>query len=208
LRFADFLTRGRRPCLSWHATGAPAPPTSTRSPRPAPLSHSSSWLMTYDFGSSPESVKRWRLGGKAATRTAGATSRSDGTNYRGGESRLLAPLPPNWTGGSPASGPPVDGSPPRGGMVRSACCGQGEQHVDGWRAVFSRLLPVRGAIPTWPRPEWVRLPCIPGPTPACLAATGTCAGVIPTPVRVRRPPSYAPFASGPLRLVSPFVVPL
>src|SRR5213593_571175 len=36
-------------------------------------------------------------------------------NYRGREKRLVSfPLPPNRTGGSPASGSPVGGSPARG----------------------------------------------------------------------------------------------
>src|SRR5438105_12247038 len=50
------------------------------------------------------------------------------TENRGREKRLVSfPLPPNRTGGSPASGSPVGDSPPRGLTILGAGGGQRKQ---------------------------------------------------------------------------------
>src|SRR5438034_10388378 len=73
--------------------------------------------------------------------------------YRGREKRLISfPLPPNRTGGFPASGSPVSGSPPRGLTQRRLGLCKREQPLRGKESIGPALMiaPTRGPATPFP----------------------------------------------------------
>src|SRR5437870_12568754 len=72
------------------------------------------------------------------------------TENRGREKRLVSfPLPPNRTGGSPASGSPVGGSPPRGLTQRRLGLCKREQPLRGKESIGPALM-IAPSAPTAP----------------------------------------------------------
>src|SRR5881396_594991 len=70
--------------------------------------------------------------------------------YRGREKRLISfPLPPNRTGGFPASGSPVSGSPPRGLTQRRLGLCKREQPLRGKESIGPALM-IAPPAPTTP----------------------------------------------------------
>src|SRR5947208_11266558 len=79
-----------------------------------------------------------------------SSTRSVDMNYRGREKRLVSfPLPPNRTGGSPASGSPVGGSPPRGLTQRRLGLCKREQPLRGKESIGPALM-IAPSAPTAP----------------------------------------------------------
>jgi hypothetical protein len=88
------------------------------------------------------------------------------------------PLPPNRTGGSPASGSPVGGSPFQGLTV------QGTPFTPVSRAVNMRSVQTAGSTHT----HRARM------SPACIALADTCAGCVSRRMSFTLPPPCAAFA--------------
>src|SRR6266404_2126303 len=100
---------------------------------------------------------------------------TDSLPDRGRERRLDSlPLPPNRTGGSPASGSPVSGSPRRGLMRVQGRQREHSMHFDEHQHPFGQSDGLTAGVPV------------------CLAHLGTRTGVAVIVLRYSNPPSCTP----------------
>src|SRR6266404_4781408 len=158
-----------RPCaVESHARRYQKAPELSEMPRPCAVESDARRYQKAPELSRCHGLAPWSL-------TLAATKKPRNSQDRGRERRLVSlPLPPNRTGGFPASGSPVSGSPRRGLMRVQGRQREHSMHFDEHQHPFGQSDGLTAGVPV------------------CLAHLGTRTGVAVIVLRYSNPPSCTP----------------